>query len=71
MKTEDLKGHLITRRANLAADHKHKREAVILMEAELIRARRESDVVFGALQATDQALSDLELPDVPKPPAKV
>ena len=60
MTLPDLKGHLIARHANLAAQLLEKRKTVILAEAEVIRARREADTVHGALQATEQALADVE-----------
>ena len=56
----DLKGHLLTRRANLQAELLERRKTVILVEADLVRARREADTTHGALQATEHALADVE-----------
>ena len=55
----DLKGQLIARQGNLAAELRQKRQVVILIEADLVRARREEATVNGALQGTEQALADV------------
>ncbi|MBI5692592.1 MAG: hypothetical protein HZC55_21125 [Verrucomicrobia bacterium] len=60
MTLADLKGHLIARQANLAAELRQKRQTVVLIEADLLRARREADTLSGALQATEQVLGDVE-----------
>lgn len=56
----DLKGHLFARRGNLTTELREKRQTVVLLEADLIRARREADTVSGALQATERDLADVE-----------
>lgn len=56
----DVKGHLVARLGNYRADLREKQQTVILIEADLVRARREAAIVGGAVQATEQALSDVE-----------
>jgi hypothetical protein len=63
----DLKGQLIVRRANLSAELKQRRQTVVLIEADLIRARREADVTDGALQMLDEQMA--ELAKLPEPSA--
>ena len=60
MTITDVKGTFLARQGNLAAELRQKRQAVILIEADLVRARREEAVVFGALQATEQGLAEVE-----------
>lgn len=54
-----LKGTLLARQGNLAAELRTKRQTVVLIEADLVRARREADTMAGEVQATEQALADI------------
>jgi NAD(P)-dependent dehydrogenase (short-subunit alcohol dehydrogenase family) len=60
MTLTDLKGTLLARKANLATELLQKRQTVTLIEADLLRARREADTVSGALQATERDLGDVD-----------
>lgn len=60
MKIEDLKGLAVVRLANLEAALREQRKTVVLIEADLIKARREAAMTDGAVQATQQAIADLD-----------
>lgn len=60
MDATDLKGRLGVRLTNLTARLREARQRETLIEADLVRARREAAVLAGAVDATQEALSDLE-----------
>ncbi len=61
MTIADLKGQLLARQATFQAELQARRQTVVLIEADLLKARREADTTHGALQATQSALADVEL----------
>lgn len=56
----DLKGRLGVRLANLSHRLREARQRETLIEADLVRARREAASLAGAVDATQEALNDLE-----------
>ncbi len=60
MRINEIKGHLIASRGNLQTELQERRKTVVMIEADLVRARREADVTFGALKATEQALAAVD-----------
>jgi hypothetical protein len=60
MTITDLKGFLLVRQGNFTEQLKEQRQTVALMEADLLKARSLADTTFGALQATERDLADLE-----------
>ena len=60
MNLVDLKGHLLARQANYLENVKAKRRQVVLLEADLVTVRAELAGADGALQATQEALADVE-----------
>jgi hypothetical protein len=60
MTLTDLKGHLLTRRANLQGQLAERRKTVLCIQDDLIHARREADMIEGALAAIAQDLTDVE-----------
>lgn len=60
MKLTELKAHLCARRATLERDLQQRQQAVVLIEADLIKARRDADLTHGSLLTTDHDLAAVE-----------
>ncbi len=59
MNTTDFQGVLVARLANLRAKQAQGREQLLMMEANVVTARRVVDETTGEIRATEQALADL------------
>jgi hypothetical protein len=56
----DLKGTLVVRQANLLKEAREKHQRVVLIEADLLKARREAAEVSGALEELALAIAAVD-----------